>query len=147
MCSESRPIDRGRGGKSTVEWTRKRDRRGREAVLEKANEKGRKRERGKEDREPQAAHPTIVVSPIQKWKMKTVERLHLRNVTSVGGGAKQPRLGASFYTFFNDVHSTFHTHITKSVDTLIGDHAPVVSHRTSLSLCSQCFLFCPAWIT
>jgi len=31
-------------------------------------------------------HPTIVVSRIQKWKLKTVERLDLCNVTSMGGG-------------------------------------------------------------
>jgi len=64
--------------------------RGREAGHEKGNERGRQREREQTWRERQISaceaggeHPTTVVSPSQTWKMKTVERLHLRTVTSV----------------------------------------------------------------
>jgi len=68
------------------------DPRGRKIGQEKGNEKGRHRERRETKRERQLSacevggeDPTIVVSAIQKWKMKTFERLHLRTVASVGG--------------------------------------------------------------
>ena len=70
-------------------WTRERDRRGRVAVQQERKGKGRERERekkGKRERNQRREHPTIVVSRIQKWRMKTIEILDLRNVTSVGGG-------------------------------------------------------------